>query len=115
MLRLKNVRVNKWIKDKLKIETRLFPALLRSSVLYVSDIHLLIHTNFGKDHQRPYSENNFGPLYYEVVSYPFLLFKSYLDILGRELVFNFCDKNLLSVLLKDRKELYLAPIRIIHI
>ena len=63
MLRLKNVRVNKLIKDKLKIETRLFPVLLRSFVLYVSDIHLFIHTNFDKDHQRPYSENNFGPLY----------------------------------------------------
>ena len=50
MLRLKNV--NKWIKDKLKIQTRLFPVLLRSSVLYVSEVHLFIHTNFGKDYQR---------------------------------------------------------------
>ena len=50
MLRVKNVKVNKWIKDKLKIETRLFPVLLRSSVLHVFEVHLFIHTNFGKDH-----------------------------------------------------------------
>ena len=93
MLRVKNVKVNKQIKDKLMIETSLFPVLLRSSVLYVSEVHLFIHTNFSKDHQRPYSKNNFGVLYYEVVSSPFLLFKSYLDIIDR-VIFNLCDKNL---------------------
>ena len=93
MLRVKNVKVNKQIKDKLMIETSLFPVLLRSSVLYVSEVHLFIHTNFSKDHQKPYSKNNFGVLYYEVVSSPFLLFKSYLDIIDR-VIFNLCDKNL---------------------
>ena len=102
MLRLKNAKFNKCVIYKLKIDTRLFPVLLRSSVLYVSDVHLFIHTNFGKDNQRSYSENNYGPLYYEIVSSPFLLFKSYLDIIGR-VIFDFCDKNLLPVLLKDRK------------
>ena len=75
------------------IETSLFPVRLRSSVLYVSEVHLFIHTNFSKDHQKPYSKNNFGVLYYEVVSSPFLLFKSYLDIIDR-VIFNLCDKNL---------------------
>lgn len=108
MLTLKNLKVNKWIIDKLKIETRHFPVFLRSSVIYVSEVSLFINTNFGKDYQRPYSENNFGMLYYEVVSSAFLLFKSYLDIIGR-VMFNFCDKNLLPVLLKNRKELYRGP------
>ena len=81
---------------------------MRSSVLYVSEVHLFIHTNFSKDPQRPYSKNNFGVLYYEVVSSPFLLFKSYLDIIDR-VIFNLCEKNLLPVLMKDRKKMYRRP------
>lgn len=58
---------------------------------------MFIHTNFGKDRQRPYSKENFGTLYYEVVTSPFVLFKLYLEIIGR-LIFNFCDKNLFPAL-----------------
>lgn len=102
MLPVRNAKINKYVNDKLNIDTRLFPILLRSSVLYVSEVHSFIHTNFGKDRQRPYSEDNSGTFYYEGVTSPFILFKSYLDIIGR-LIFNFCDKNLLSVLFKDRR------------
>lgn len=55
MLRVQNVKVNKYVKNKLNICIRLIPLLLRSSVLYVSDVQSFIHTNFGKDRQRPYS------------------------------------------------------------
>ena len=36
--------------------------------------------------------DNFGTLYNEVVTSPFVLFKFYLDVIDR-LIFNFCDKN----------------------
>ena len=55
MLRVQNVKVNKYVKNKLNICIRLIPLLLRSSVLYVSDVQSFIHTNFGKDRQIPYS------------------------------------------------------------
>ena len=48
-----------------------------------------------------FDENgNFGTLFYEVINSPFLLWKSYLDILAR-IVFNFCEKYILPVLLSD--------------
>ena len=48
-----------------------------------------------------FDENgSFGTLFYEVINSPFLLWKSYLDILART-VFNFCEKYILPVLLSD--------------
>lgn len=63
-------------------------------------ISLFVNVEFGPDRQRPYSENNYGTLYYEVVSSPFLLLKMYLEILGA-IILNQCDKYLLSDLLAD--------------
>lgn len=48
-----------------------------------------------------FDENgNFGTLFYEIINSPFLLWKSYLDILAR-IVFNFSEKYILPVLLSD--------------
>lgn len=63
-------------------------------------ISLFVNVEFGPDRQRPYSENNYGTLNYEVISSPFLLLKMYLEILGA-IILNQCDKYLLSDLLAD--------------
>ena len=52
---------------------------------------------FGRDQQRTYSKRNYATLHYGEISSPFLLFKHYLDILGR-VVFNYCDKYLTPLL-----------------
>ena len=64
---------------------------------------LFIHVQFGPDRQKPYSTNNYGALYYEVVSSPFLILKNYLDIIGK-VILNQCDKVLLPDLFKDEDE-----------
>ena len=53
-------------------------------------ISLFVNIEFGPDRQRPYSENNYGTLNYEVISSPFLLLKMYLEILGA-IILNQCD------------------------
>ena len=46
-------------------------------------VPMFVHIEFGPDQQQPYPEQNFGTLYYEIINMPFMLFKTYLDILGR--------------------------------
>ena len=64
---------------------------------------MFVHVQFGPARQRPYSKNNYGALYYEVVCSPFLIFKNYLDIIGK-VIFNQCDKILLPELFKNENE-----------
>ena len=75
--------------------------LLRHSILYAPDNRLFVGIRSGRDRQRPYCEHNFGLLFYEEISSPFLLFKFYLDILGR-IIFNVCDKHLLPIMLNNQ-------------
>ena len=101
MLRIQNVKINDYIRKNFCIKTRLFPMLLRHSILYAPDIRLFVSIRSGRDRQRPYCEHNFGVLYYEGISSPFLLFKFYLDILGR-INFNLRDKHLLPIMLNNQ-------------
>ena len=50
-----------------------------------------------KDKQQPYSQKNYGKLHYEEITSPFILFKNYLDIIGK-VIFNYSHKYLLPVL-----------------
>ena len=101
MLRMQNVKINNYIRKKFCIKTCFFPMLLRRSILYAPDIRLFVSIRSGRDRQRPYCEHNFGVLFYEEISSPFLLFKFYLDILGR-IIFNVCDKHLLPIMLNNQ-------------
>ena len=101
MLRIQNVKINDYIRKNFCIKTRLFPMLLRHSILYAPDIRLFVSIRSGRDRQRPYCEHNFGVLYYEGISSLFLLFKFYLDILGR-INFNLRDKHLLPIMLNNQ-------------
>ena len=58
---------------------------------------MFVHVEFGPDRQRPYSPNNYGVLYYEVINSPFMISKTYLDIFGN-IILNQCDKYLLTAL-----------------
>ena len=101
MLRIQNVKINNYIRKNFFIKTCLFPMLLRHSILYAPDNRLFVSIRSGRDRQRPYCEHNFGLLFYEEISSPFLLFKFYLDILGR-IIFNVCDKHLLPIMLNNQ-------------
>ena len=94
---LKNKKVNRAITKKLKIGyLENFPASLYCSVISTDKINLFVHSS-SQDRQKLCSPNNFGTLFYEVISSPFLLWKLYLDILAR-IVLNHCDKFILPAL-----------------
>ena len=81
----------------------MFPFDLYHTTTYNSDVSSFVHVQFGPDRERPYSKNNNGALYYEVISSPFLIFKNYLDIIGK-VIFNQCDKILLPELFKNENK-----------
>ena len=83
-LQIKDRKVHRFISKKLFIDTRkLFPDDIFLTVTYNSEILLFVHVNFGPDRKRPYSEHTFSSLHYEVISSAFMIFKLYLDIVGR--------------------------------
>ena len=94
----KKKKVDQEIRKRLTIDSRKnIPSVLYYGVISNDLLSLSVHVNFGHDRQRRYSENNFGVLYYEVVSSPFVLRKFYLDVLGR-IVLNQRDKFILPAL-----------------
>ena len=97
-LQIKDKKVTKAITKKLKLDARnFFPPELYYGVVSNGLVSLFVHVEFGPDRQRPYSENNYGVLHYEEINSPFMVFKAYLDILGK-IILNQCDKYLLSAL-----------------
>ena len=100
-LQIKGRNVHRFISKKLFIDSRkLFPDDLFFTVTYNSEIPLFARVNFGPDRQRPYSEHTFGTLHYEVISSAFMIFKFYLDIVGR-IILHQCDKYLLPALFEN--------------
>ena len=95
---LKNEKVNGAINDTLKIGYfENFPASLYCSVMSSDEINLFVHSS-SQDREKLFDPNNFGTLFYEVISSPFMLWKFYLDVLAR-IVLKHCDKHLLPSLL----------------
>ena len=79
------------------------PTFHYSTVTYNRETSLFVHVQFDTDRKKPYSKNNFGVLYYELVSSPFMISKNYLDILGN-VILNQCDKYFLAALFKGENE-----------
>ena len=103
-LGIKDRKVNIYIKNKLEIDVKkLFPAEIYYTTTYNEDVSLFVHVQFRPNWQRPYSKNNFGTLYCEVVSSPFLLLKHYLDLMGT-IILNQCHKFLLPALFENENE-----------
>ena len=97
-LQVKNIKIINYINKRLVFDVRkMFPFNLNTTVSYLRQISLFIHVRFGKDKQRLYSQKNYGVLHLEEITSPFLLFKNYLDIIGK-VIFNQCDKYLLPAL-----------------
>ena len=98
-LYLKNKKIYNFIKSKLTINVLdYFPVQLTYGVISDGLVNLFAHSSVC-DRQQLYGENtNFGTLYYEVVSSPFILRKFYLDILAR-IVLNPCEKYIIPALL----------------
>ena len=95
---IKNKKVNQAITKTLKISYfENFPVPLYCSVICYDEISLFVHSS-SEDRQKLYGPNNFGTLFYEVISSPFMLWKFYLDVLVR-IVLNQCDKFILPALL----------------
>ena len=81
---IKIKKVDKEFKKRLTIDSRKnITSVLYYGVVSGSPLPLSGHVNSGHDRQKPYSENNFDVLYYELISSPFMLWKFYLDVLGR--------------------------------
>ena len=103
-LRITGRKVVHYINKKLVFDVRKsFPFDLFYTATCNNNVSLFAHVQFGPDRQRPYSTNNYGALYYEVVSSPFLILKNYLDIIGK-VVLNRCNKVLLPELFKGEDE-----------
>ena len=103
-LLIKNKKVDKEIRKRLTIDSRKnMPSVLYYGVISNDLLSLLVHINCGRDRQRSCSENNFGVLYYEVISSPFVLWKFYLDVSGR-IVLNQCGKFVLPALFANIDE-----------
>ena len=97
---LKDKKVIKSICKTLKVNCfDCMPPLLIDGVIIRSDVSLFVHIS-SQGRQKLYNPDNFGTLFYEVISSPFLLWKFHLDVLTR-LVFNHCDKFILPGLMSS--------------
>ena len=97
-LHLRNKKTCKLIEKKLTIDVLdFFPVELTYDVISDEVVNLFVHSTMH-DRQKRYSPNNFGTLFYEVISSPFILWKFYLDVLA-SIVLNYYDKHIISVLL----------------
>ena len=74
-----------------------FPVPLYCSVICYDKISLFFHSS-REDAQKLYGPNNFGTLFYEFTSSPFMLWKFYLDVVVR-IVLNQCNKFMPPALL----------------
>lgn len=94
-LYIQNRKISDHVNEKLFVSIDQFPGQLREGMVITEKIYLFAHTNvFIKN--RPFGLN-FGSLYYESISSPFLLWKSYLDILCHA-IFNVSYKFVLPIL-----------------
>ena len=95
---LRNKRIYKLTETKLTIDVLdLFPVELTFGVISDGDINFFVHSSVH-DRQKLNGPDNFGALFYEVISSPFILWKFYIDFLGRT-VLNYCDKLIVPALL----------------
>ena len=95
-LYLSNSKICKFIEKKLIINAvELFTVHLHYGIINNGNVNLFVHSCICN---RQKLENlNFGTLYYEAISSPFILWKFYLDILGI-IVLNNCDKSTEAIL-----------------
>ena len=103
---LRNKKVSRLIETKLTVDVlNYFPVQISHGTITDGHVNLFVHSSVN-DRQKLFDKNsNFGTLSFEVINFPFLLWKFYLDVLAR-MVFNYCDKYILPTLLSDLTDNY---------
>ena len=92
--------VSDLVNNKLYVPAELFPQFVREDIVLMDKICFSVHFHGTFSGKRKKIENNFGALYYERICSPFLLSKTYLEILCR-IVDNFVDKKILSMFVNN--------------
>ena len=95
-LQISNKKISDHINKNLCVAIEQFHASLREGIVIAEKIFIFAHTNIFIEKDDPFGRN-FGSLYYESISCPFLLWKMRLDTLCR-IVFNISEKFVLPVL-----------------
>ena len=85
-----------YVNDKLYVPIALFPQLVQEDIVLTEKVYFFVHFHGAFNVKRKQIVNNFGVLYYESISSPFLLYKTYLEILCT-IVYNFVEKKILPL------------------
>ena len=95
---LRNKKIVTHLKKKTIKVLVYFSVELSFGVKTDGSINLFVHCSISDRQKLNGSNDNFGTLFYEVISCPFNLWKFFLDILAR-IVFNDCGKYIVPALL----------------
>ena len=91
-LHIGNKKISHHINQHLYVPIEQFLISIRDGIVIAEKIHIFANTNALIYKDDPIGRSkNFGFLYYESISSPFLLWKMYLDLLCR-IVFNISEK-----------------------
>ena len=89
-----------YVNDKLYVSIALFPQLVQEDIVLMEKVYFFVHFHGAFNVKRKQIVNNFGVLYYESISSPFLLYKTYLEILCM-IVYNFVEKKILPLFINN--------------
>ena len=93
-LYVSNEKISDYINNNLYVEIDHFPIQISHRIIAAKKIYLFPHVNVISSREDPFGLN-LGGFYYESVTSPFLLWKTYLNILSL-IVFNSCYRHILS-------------------
>ena len=93
---IKNRKISDHINNNLFVHINEFPDQLKQGITLVQKIPLFVHKNIVMKN----GSLNFGGIYYESSSSPYLLWKFYLDVLCR-IVFNVSREFIFPLLIFD--------------
>ena len=106
-----NKKISDHINKTLFVPTEEFHTSIREGIVLAEKIYIFAHTNVFIDMDDPFGRSaNFGSLYYESISSPFLLWKMYLDTICR-IASNVSEKFLLLMFISSVVELPLPVLR----
>ena len=96
-----NKKISDHINKTLFVPIEEFHPSIREGIVLAEKIYIFAHTNVFIDKDDPFGRSaNFGSLYYESISSPFLLWKMYLDTICR-IAFNISEKFLLPIFISS--------------
>ena len=100
---ISNMKISDYINNTLFVQIEKFPSSIRKGIIMADKIQIFAHINVFIDKEDPFKRtSNFGSLYYENISSPFLVWKMYLDIICR-IAFNVSERFILPVFISSIK------------